>query len=1198
MNTSPFIVEAVIDLTANARALVDSGCLTYGVISEDFVRRHDLETMKISPKPIRGVTGATASITKVARARMDIDSHTEEGAFFYVVPDHLGYDLILGLPWLRRHDACLEPKRGRMFLRATGARLLNRDKRPLQTLDVAQVTVSAMSSFLKRNTVGTFAVSLADIQKALTPKKPTDPRTKLPQQYHEFLGLFSAGNANKLPPHRGEGVDHKIELIQQDGKDPEVPWGPLYNMSREELIVLRKTLVDLLDKGFIRVSHSSAAAPVLFVRKPNGGLRFCVDYRALNAITKKDRYPLPLIHETLERVGKAKWFTKLDVSAAFHKVRIQKGQEWMTAFRTRYGLYEWLVTPFGLANAPSTFQKYINWTLRKYLDQFCSAYIDDILIFTDGSLDDHRAKVKLVLTKLQEAGLYLDIDKCEFERTETKYLGFIVRAGVGIQMDPEKVRTIKEWKSPTTVKGVRGFLGFANFYRRFISNFSKMARPLTDLTHKDKPFLWTDECEQAFKQLKEMFLHGPTLASFDPDRKTVVECDSSGYNVGGVLSQVDDKGILRPCAFFSRKNSPAESNYEIYDKELLAVVRCLEEWDSELRSVKSFEVVTDHKNLEYFFRPRKLTERHVRWSLFLSRFNFTFRYRQGKENGAADALSRRDQDMPKGYDPRVESRTIQLLNQPVVAAPLQPTGTATSTHDNDELWTQAIQHDETYQDARRCVREGLRQFPSRLGLKVSMSECRVIDDRLQFRERLWVPEFEPLRTALIQKAHDSPLTGHPGRELTYGILYPEYFWPGMSTDIRRFVRNCDVCNRSKASREQRKGLLKPLPLPDRPWQEVSMDFVTDLPESSGCKTILVITDRLTKGVILEGVTDLSANATAWTIVRTLIRQHGFPQAITSDRGTQFVNETWACVCRLAGIQRRLSTAYHPQTDGATERMNSVMETYLRAYVCYDQKDWAKLLPMAELAMNGRVATATGVSPFFLSHGFDLSPFEPRETQDEGAREPRSPIQKGEAIVRTIKNALDWAQSSMAFAQQEAERFANRQRSPAPEYQVGDKVWLNLRNIRTTRPCKKLDWKNAKYEVTETIGTHAVRLNTPGGIHDVFHVDLIRPAASDPFPSQQTDDQQPPPIQVDGEDEWIIRDIVDETRSRRGRGWQVKYTVAWEGYARTTMESRATLEDTAALERWLDKTRPFRNANGTLNKQAMAAAQRPQSTSAS
>ncbi|KAI0992309.1 hypothetical protein K3495_g15877, partial [Podosphaera aphanis] len=299
-------------------------------------------------------------------------------------------------------------------------------------------------------------------------------------------------------------------------------------MSRDELLVLRKTLTELLDKGFIRVSNSPAAAPVLFVKKPGGGLRFCVDYRGLNRITRKDRYPLPLIYETLRNISKAKWFTKLDVIAAFHKIRIAEGDEWKTAFRTRYGLYEWLVTPFGLANAPSTFQKYINWTLREYLDNFCSAYVDDILIYSSGSKMEHQEHVRKVLQRLRVAGLQIDIDKCEFETKRTKYLGFIIEAGKGLQMDPEKIEAIKNWEAPTSVKGVRGFLGFANFYRRFIHKFAELAKPLTDLTRKDCKFQWNSDADLAFRKLKEIFISAPALGQFDYDKPTRIETDSSG----------------------------------------------------------------------------------------------------------------------------------------------------------------------------------------------------------------------------------------------------------------------------------------------------------------------------------------------------------------------------------------------------------------------------------------------------------------------------------------------------------------------------------------------------------------------------------------------------------------------------------------------------------------------------------------------
>lgn len=1179
MDGPPFLVSVLVNKKTFTPALVDTGCLSYGLISRRFATQNSLQRISITPRPINGFSTDVASeITDVAKMEIDLDGYKEE-TFFYIVPN-MSYDMILGLPWMKKNHVRVSPRNECLYIGSPGLRIPNVRQERQRTIDLRAISAAAFSMVVrrqqKRKDIDVFAASLADIEKALSVKSPIDPRTKLPPQYHEFLDVFDQAQANLLPPVRGKGIDHGIELISENGKTPEVPWGPLYNMSRDELLVLRKTLTELLDKGFIRVSSSSAAAPVLFVRKPGGGLRFCVDYRGLNRITKKDRYPLPLIYETLRNIGRAKWYTKLDVVAAFHKIRIAEGDEWMTAFRTRYGLFEWMVTPFGLANAPSTFQKYINWALRDYLDVFCSAYVDDILIYSSGSQEEHRNYVRQVLQRLREAGLQIDISKCEFEVKSTKYLGFIIEAEKGVRMDPAKVSAILEWEAPRTVKGIQSFIGFANFYRKFIKEFSTIILPIMRLVRKDVTFRWDEEADRAFVRLKKMFTSAPVLTIFDAERETIVEVDASKWCVGGTLYQVDNEGVVRPCAFFSKKNSPAECNYEIYDKEMLAIVRCLEEWDAELRSVREFEIRSDHKNLEYFMTVRKLTERQMRWSLILSRYNFKISYVKGKDNERADALSRREQDLPEGEDDdRLQYRTTQLLKPEMVkgssgglyAAPVATNEVPTAEETVvaiDQLWVSAERADDTYQEALAAVRRGARVFPASLGLKVSISECVAGDEgELRFRGRRWVPNHEPLRTRIIQQTHDSVVNGHPGREGTSAIISRDFFWPNMLQDIRRFVRNCDVCGRMKAWRERKAGFLKPLPIPDRLWREISMDFITGLPESEGCTNLLVITDRLGKGVILEGMRTIEAEDVARVLLRTFYRQHGLPTAIVTDRGSQFTGALWTQFCKLLTIVRRLSTAFHPQTDGSTERMNQTVETYLRTYINRAQDNWVELLPMAELAINNRNAQSTGVSPFFLSHGYHVEAIQLPDNV-RPVVSARSPIERSEQIVQQLQKAREWAQTSIAVAQQEQEELANRTRQQAPQFKVGEKVWLNLQNVRTTRQSKKLDWKNAKYTVLEAIGTHSYRLDTPPGIHDVFHVDLLRTAATDPLDSQALDDQQPEPIQVDGEDEYGVEAILDHRTMRRGRGTREEVLVKWSGYAQPTWEPRTALEDTLAL----------------------------------
>ena len=349
--------------------------------------------------------------------------------------------------------------------------------------------------------------------------------------------------------------------------------------------------------------NSPTATPVIFVKKPGGGLRFCVDYRQLNEISRKDSYPIPRIDETLRIIAAAKYISKVDVISAFHRIRLKDGDEWKTAFNTRFGLYEWLVTPFGLIGAPTTFQRYINWVLHDKLNICCSAYIDDVVIYND-TQKEHRSAVLRIIRKLADAGLQLDFDKSEFEGGIIKYLRYLIKTGRGLRADLEKLEATQKWEPPIKVRGVRGFLGFCNYYRQFIDEYSRNAEPLTRLTRKDQPFHWTLECQHAFEQLKDTLIKAPLLAKWTPGLETAIECDSSGYAVGGTLMQ-KMKGLWHSVAYFSKKLNPAESNYPIHDKEMLAIIRCIREWRTQLVG-QHFEVWSDHRNLAYFRKKQHL----------------------------------------------------------------------------------------------------------------------------------------------------------------------------------------------------------------------------------------------------------------------------------------------------------------------------------------------------------------------------------------------------------------------------------------------------------------------------------------------------------------------------------------------------------------------------------------------------------------
>ncbi|PNY16525.1 retrotransposon-related protein [Trifolium pratense] len=430
-----------------------------------------------------------------------------------------------------------------------------------------------------------------------------------------------------LPPVRD--IEFSIDLIPGAGPISIAP----YRMSPTELAELKTQLEDLLSKQFIRPSVSPWGAPVLLVKKKDGSSRLCVDYRQLNKVTIKNKYPLPRIDDLMDQLCGAVVFSKIDLRTGYHQIRVKSEDVSKTAFRTRYGHYEYLVMPFGVTNAPAVFMDYMNRIFNPFLDKFVVVFIDDILIYSK-SYEEHEDHLRQVLQILREKKLYAKLSKCEFWLEEVKFLGHVITKD-GIAVDPAKVETIISWEQPRTVTEIRSFVGLAGYYRRFIEGFSKIAAPLTQLTRKNQPFIWTQECEESFQTMKRLLTTSPVLVLPQPDQPYEVYCDASYQGLGCVLMQ-----HRKVVAYASRQLKTHEKNYPTHDLELAAVVFALKIWRHHLYGAK-FEVFSDHKSLKYLFDQKELNMRQRRWMEFLKDYDFTLLYHPGKANVVADALSRK-----------------------------------------------------------------------------------------------------------------------------------------------------------------------------------------------------------------------------------------------------------------------------------------------------------------------------------------------------------------------------------------------------------------------------------------------------------------------------------------------------------------------------------------------------------------------------
>jgi hypothetical protein len=1179
-----------------AKGLVDTGA-DITVLAKDFVEKYQIPCRLLKEaKRALAVDGSEVAVTHYCpEVPMRLDETWEQTNF--LVTDVSSYDIILGFDWCKQHKIqfdwetpgkviikqrlkdkivviengnikgpennssrkeiqnCL--KRTIEFISKYPERVPHAHKDDADSEDepydeddvndespIAITSAAEMGQLIDTPENRIYQILLTDILPDTSdPKEPKE--VKLPQTLATYADVFEKKNADRLPEHRS--YDLAIELLP--GKQP--PFGPIYGLATPELKVLREYIDEHLAKGFIRPSKSPAGAPILFVKKKDGSLRLCVDYRGLNAVTKKNRLSLPLISEMLEQTKGATIFTKIDLRGAYNLLRIQKGDEWKTAFRTRYGHFEYAVMPFGLSNAPAAFQNLMNDVLRDFLDQGVINLLDDILIYSKLG-EDHDAKVRAVLDRLRANKLYAKLEKCEFSVDRVEFLGHIL-SKEGVSMCKSKVDAILKWPVPRTVKDVQAFLGLANYYRRFVKGFSRIAQRLTFLLRKDTPWQWGDKEDKAFQTLKIAFTTAPVLKQPDLDRPFLMECDASDYALGAVLSQEGDDGKQHPVAFYSRKLLPAEQNYEIHDKELLAIKAALQEWRHVLLgTAEPITIYSDHKSLEYFLSTKKLTRRQARWSLFLNEFNFTIKYRPGYKQGKPDALSRRpdylDSKNCESGPVLTRKHFAQLCALTLMTQEFQP-----------EFMT-IIQKDTADDEMSKLSDTEL------LGKQMDRREGIIYKEGL-----IYVPKGEA-RLAILKARHDALAAGHYGNQKTYELISRDFWWPGMRAYIKHYIDTCDICNRAKAKRHKPNGLLQPLPISKGPWSSVTLDFIVQLPESDGFNAILVVVCRYTKMAhFIPCRTEIDAAKTAQLFIDHVFRLHGTPDEIISDRGPQFASKFWKTFFDQLSTNIKLSTAFHPQTDGQSERTNQTLEQYLRCFIDYQQTNWHKLLTFAEFSYNNTEHSSLKCSPFFANYGYnpslDVKVKENGTSLAPSAQEWAKHIQK---VHQELSLILESARERMKF-------FADKTRQQAPSYKVGDLVWLRRKNITTARKIDKLDYRHlGPFPITRIINDVAYEIRLPATmrIHNVFHASLLEPYVKNRIEGRTP--APPPPVIINDQVEYEVQEVLDS----RVRGKTVEYLVRWRNFGPNddSWEPAANLANSNELVATYNERNPNKLAN--------------------
>ena len=834
-----------------------------------------------------------------------------------------------------------------------------------------------------------------------------------------------------------------------------------------------RQLDEMLDQGLIQESNSPWASPVVLAKKKNGEVRFCIDYRGLNQISKHDAYPVPRVDDALGSLKGARWFSTLDLASAYWQIPMDEESSQKAAFTTHRGLFEPKRMPFGLRSAPATMQRLMATLFRSMTWKMVLVYLDDIVIYSD-TVEQHLKRMDLVFAKIREAKLKLKPSKCQFLRKSVEYLGHVVSSN-GVSTSPRVVQAVLEYAPPQDVSGVRRFLGLAGYYRPFVPGFSDIAEPLVNLTRKGVEFAWEEACESAFQRLKGLIVTAPVLHFPDFSVPFHLTTDASDVGIAGVLSQPVD-GLDCPIGYFSSCLSRAQRNYSVTERECLAIVEAIKHFDMFLAGAP-FVVHTDHRPLSYLQALKEPRGRLARWMLFLNSYEFDIQYKPGVDIPHADALSRgrAERVMTTVLEPRWPPEVLREAQEkdPVIGRVLYLVRMGRECQGGQES---------------KKVRHLLKQRK-----RLSVTEQGVLVVRSPKGQLQVVLPAQFVREVLTT-AHDAPVSGHLGMDKTMEKVRDRFYWSTLFNDVSRFCRTCVSCQNRKDPVKARQAPLQEMPVPTRPFEWVSIDHTGPLPQTAaGNKYILVISCHFSKWIECIAVPTMEAELVAEVMAREVVCRYGVPLRLHSDQGRSFEAAVIKNLCRSLGMEKSRTSSYHPQCNGETERFNSTVKTMLSHYVDQlNQRDWDVYLPFMLLAYRTSQHAVTKFSPYELV--FCRSPHLPLDCLfgEQGPKDLENPIGKVWELQERIPEVMKMVRDHIKAGQEL--RNARRDTVDFQPYRVGDQVMVRNSTMKKglTPKLKRERWQGP-YMVKNVISEVNYRVKR-GRKTILVHYNRLKPYA--------------------------------------------------------------------------------------------------------